>query len=72
MYNYYTEWASQMAPEVKNLLANARDIRDMGSIPGREDALQEEMATWTERPDWPHYMGSRESDTTEQLNHCHH
>ena len=61
MYNYYIEWASQMAPEVKNL----------GSIPGSEDALREEMATWTERPDWPHCMGSQELNPTEQLNHCH-
>ena len=27
-------WASQVAPVVKNLPANAGDIRDMGSIPG--------------------------------------
>ena len=39
MYNYFTEWASQMAPEVKNLPANARDIRDMGSIPGSRRCL---------------------------------
>ena len=27
-------WASQVAPVVKNLPANAGDVRDMGSIPG--------------------------------------
>ena len=27
-------WASQVVLVVKNLLANARDIRDMGLIPG--------------------------------------
>ena len=27
-------WGSQVAPVVKNLPANARDVRDMGSIPG--------------------------------------
>ena len=27
-------WVSQVALEVKNLPADARDIRDMGSIPG--------------------------------------
>ena len=27
-------WASQVAPEVKNAPANARDIRDAGLIPG--------------------------------------
>jgi len=45
---------------VKNLLANSGDIRDVGSIPGWEDALEEGMAThfsilawetpWTEEP----------------------
>ena len=34
MYNYYTEWASQRAPEVKNLPANARNVRDLSSVPG--------------------------------------
>ena len=27
-------WASQVALEVKNLLASAGEVRDMGSIPG--------------------------------------
>ena len=45
---------------VKNLPANAGDLRDMGSIPGSEDPLEESMAThssilawripWTEEP----------------------
>ena len=45
---------------VKNLLVNAGDIRDMGSIPGRDDPQEEGMAThsnilawripWTEGP----------------------
>ena len=30
---------------VKNSSANARDIRDAGSIPGQEDPLEEGMAT---------------------------
>ena len=30
--------ASQVAPMVKNLLANAADLRDMNSIPGSERA----------------------------------
>ena len=34
-----------MAQLVKNLPANARDIRDVGSILAWEDALEEEMAT---------------------------
>ena len=33
------------SPVVKNLPANAGDIKDVGSIPGREDPLEEEMAT---------------------------
>ena len=28
------QWASQVALVVKNLAANARDIRDVGSVPG--------------------------------------
>ena len=31
---YCIEWASQIAVVVKNLPANAEDIRDMGLIPG--------------------------------------
>ena len=34
-----------MALEVKNPPAIAGDIRDVGSIPGLEDPLEEEMAT---------------------------
>ena len=30
---------------LKNLLVNARDSRDVGLTPGREDLLEEEMAT---------------------------
>ena len=39
--------ASQVALETKNPSANAGDIRDMGSIPGWEDSLEESMATHT-------------------------
>ena len=34
LYIHTTEWASQVALEIKNMLADAGDIRDMGSIPG--------------------------------------
>ena len=34
-----------MALVVKNPPANAGDTRDMGSIPGLEDLLEEDMAT---------------------------
>ena len=30
----FNQWASQVALVVKNLPANAGDLRDMGSIPG--------------------------------------
>ena len=49
-----------MVLAVKNPLANAGDIRDMGLIPGSEDPLEKGMAThsgilawripWTEEP----------------------
>ena len=52
--------ASQVALVVKNMPANARDIRDPGLIPGQEDPLKKGMAThssvlawgipWTEGP----------------------
>ena len=64
-----------MALKVKNLHANAGDIRETGLIPGREDSLEEGMAThssilaWripgTEEPGGLQSMGHKESDTTE-------
>ena len=52
--------ASQVVLVVKNLSANARDMRDAGSIPGSGRSLEEGMAThssilawripWTEEP----------------------
>ena len=54
---------------VKNSPANAEDARDMSSIPGQEDALENEMAThsiilawempWTEKPGTLQSMGSQ-------------
>ena len=62
---------------VKNLPANAGDIRDMGLIPGLKDSLEEGMAThssilaWKVPMDrgawWATVHGVIESDTTEQL-----
>ena len=37
---------------VKNLPANARDIRDAGLIPGLEDPLEESMATHSSNLAW--------------------
>ena len=54
---------------VKNLPANAGNVRDLGSIPGLEDPLEEGMAThssifawrisWTEEPSGLQSMGSQ-------------
>ena len=64
-----------MALKVKNLHANAGDIRETGLIPGREDSLEEGMAThssilaWripsTEEPGRLHCGLAKELDTTE-------
>ena len=61
--------ASQVAPVVKNPPANAGDVRDVGSIPGLEDPLEEEMAAhssilawripWTEELGRLQSMGSK-------------
>ena len=58
---------------IKNLPANAGESRDMGSIPGQEDPLEEEMAThssilaWkfpgTEEPGGLQPMQSQKSQT---------
>ena len=60
---------SQVALVVKTPPANAGDIRDTGSILGREDPLEEGTAThtsilawrmpWTEEPGGPQSMGSQ-------------
>ena len=52
---------------VKNLPVSTGDVRDVGSIPGLEDALEEEMAThssglawriqWTEEPGGLSFIG---------------
>ena len=57
---------------VKNPPANAEDARDMSSIPGQEDALENEMAIhsiilawempWTEKPGTLQSMGSQRID----------
>ena len=42
---YTLSRASRVVPVVKNLPANAEDVRDAGLIPGWEDALEKGMAT---------------------------
>ena len=39
------KWAYQVVLVVKNMPANAGEIKDVGSIPGLEDPLEEGMAT---------------------------
>ena len=58
-----------MALVVKNLHANAGNVRDVGSIPGSRDSLEVGMATqfsslaeripWTEEPDRLQSIGSQ-------------
>ena len=45
LYNYYYYGASQVVLVVKNLPANAGNIRDTGSIPELGRSLEKEMAT---------------------------
>ena len=71
--------ASQVARVVKNLPANAGDIKVQVQSPGQEDFLKEGMAThssilvwriqWTEEPGGLQSMGS-ELDTTEATQHA--
>ena len=61
-------WASQVALPVKNLSANAGEVRDAGQSLGGEDPLEEAMAThssilaweipWTEKPGGVQSIGS--------------
>ena len=68
-------WASQVVLVVKKLPAKAGDKRDVGSIPGSEDLLEEGMATHSSILAWriPHQRnlvgynprGHKESEKTE-------
>ena len=67
--------ASQMVLVVKNLTANAGDLKDAGSIPGQEDPLEEDMTIHTTVLAWEIHgqkslvgyspWGCKELDTTE-------
>ena len=61
------KWASQVALVVKNPPVNARDIRDVGLLPGQEGPLEEGLTThsiilawripWTEELGQPQSIG---------------
>ena len=67
--------AFQVAPVVKNLPANAGDVRDAGLVPALEDTLEKEMAAHSRTLAWRiPWMGGlvgyspwglKESDMTE-------
>ena len=65
---------------VKNLPVNARDIRDVGLIPGCERSLEKGMSThsiilawkisWTEEPGGLQSIRCKESDMSEATKHA--
>jgi len=67
--------ASRVALVIKNLAASAGDVRDVGSMLGREDPLKDNTAThssilvwripWTEEPGGLQSWGRTELDMTE-------
>ena len=73
LYIHSTEWASQVALKIKNMLANAGDIRDMGSIPGIEDPLKKEMATHSSilawRIPWIEELGRLQFTGSQRIGH---
>ena len=62
-----------MALVVKNLPANAGDLRDAGSIPGLEDPLEEGMATHSSilacRIPWTSEPGGLQSIVSQRVGH---
>ena len=60
-----TPWASQVETVVKNPPASAGDVRDLGSIPGREDPLEEGVAIHSSilawRTSWTEELGGLQS-----------
>ena len=79
--NYPLNGASQFVLVVKNLPANAGNIRDMGSVPGWKDSLEEGIATHSSilawRIPWTGSLvgysprGHTELDMTEVTEHTH-
>ena len=77
LYSMYRVRALKVALEVKNQPANAEDVRDAGSTPGSEDALEKEMATYSSilawKIPWTKQPGIAKSDMTEATQHaCRH
>ena len=64
---------SHMAPVVKNLPANAGDVRDAGSIPGLERSPEEGMATYSSilawRIPWTEEPGRLQSIALQRVRH---
>ena len=62
-----------MALVVKNLLASAADVRDLGSILGWENSLEEEMATHSSilawRIPWTEEIGRLQSIGSQRVGH---
>ena len=58
---------------VNNLPANAGDIKDLGSIPGCEDPLEKEMATYSSmlvrRILWTKEPGGLQSTELQKVGH---
>ena len=65
--------ASQVVLVVKNLSANARDVRDAGSILGPEDPLEEGRATHSNilpwRIPWTEKSGRLQSTGLQRVGH---
>ena len=45
LWSYIPDWASQVVQVIKNPLANAGNIEDLGLIPGSGRSLEDDMAT---------------------------
>ena len=62
-----------MAIVVKNPFASVGDIRDMGSIPGSEDPLEEGMVTHSNilawRISWTEESGGLQSKGSQRVGH---
>ena len=71
----YIYWASQVVLVVKNLPANAGDVRDSGLIPGLGRCLEDGMATHSNilawKIPWTKELGRLHSDGSQRLRQSH-